>query len=113
MTRVSLMRRPRAQCNSADPEVAPPGVLPTEAKDQMLDRGIERGTTGSARVASTPPAPEFSVPPRERVRADQEAPPPVPGEQPKSCCQKGPIGRGEARSRSSSTEDLQLVAKHG
>jgi hypothetical protein len=55
-----------------------------------------------------------SVPPDERVRAHQEALPPVPGEQLASSCEERPIGVGEARSGGpSSTENLQLVAEHG
>ena len=75
--------------------------------------GIERRTTRSPRRATTPPPQEVSVPPGERVRADEEAPPPVPGEQPGSRCQPRPIGSSEARSRPSPTKDPQLVAEDG
>ncbi len=98
---------------SSDPEVAPPRVLPTESKDQVLDRGIERRTTGPAGAASTPPPRELSVPPDERVRAHQEALPSIPGKQPGSSCQERAIGIGKAGSGPSSTKDLQLVAEHG
>jgi hypothetical protein len=55
-----------------------------------------------------------SVPSRQRVRADQEAPPPVSGQDPGRRCQEGAIGGGEPRPPpSSTTEDLQLVAEHG
>jgi hypothetical protein len=55
---------------------------------------------------------ELSVPSEEGVRADQEAPPPVPGEQPGPPRPRRPIGGGEARSRSSSSENLQLASEH-
>jgi hypothetical protein len=42
----------------SDPEVAPPGILPAHPKDQMLDRGIERRTTG-------PPGPATTLSPQE------------------------------------------------
>jgi hypothetical protein len=59
------------------------------------------------------PAHELPVPPGERVRAHQDAPPSIPGEQTTRCGQERPIGGGEARSHPSSTENLQLVAEHG
>src|SRR5439155_14249355 len=37
-----------------DPGVAPARVLPPQAKDQVFDRGIERGTAGPARGAVAP-----------------------------------------------------------
>src|SRR5918996_6060952 len=109
---------PELQEFPPDPEVAPPRVLPPEAEDHALDRGIERRTTRSPRPATTPPPQEVSVPPGERIRADEEAPPPVPGEQPGSRCQQHPIGSSEVRSRPSPsrpspTEDPQLVAEDG
>jgi len=49
------------------------------------------------------------VPSRQRVRADQEAPPPVPGQDPGHRRWERPIGRGEEDSpAASTTEDLQL-----
>ena len=104
---------PELQEFPPDPEVAPPRVLPPEAKDHALDRGIERRTTRSPRPATTPPPQEVSVPPGERIRADEEAPPPVPGEQPGSCRQPRPIGSCELRSRPSPTKDPQLMAEDG
>jgi len=95
----------------SDAEVAPPGVLPAQPKDQVLELRIERRATRWSAGASTPP-PQVSVPPDESVRADQEAPPPVPGKELGSRCQKRPIGRREARPRPASSEDLQLVAEH-
>jgi hypothetical protein len=105
---------PEFQELPSDPEVAPAGVLPTEPKDQMLDRGTQRRATGPPRAAPAPSLQEGSVPSRQRVRADQEAPPPVSGQDPGHRRQEGPIGRGEEESpASSTTEDLQLVAEHG
>src|ERR687891_240489 len=104
---------PELQEFPPDPEVAPPRVLPPEAEDHALDRGIERRTTRSPRPATTPPPQEVSVSPGERIRVDEEAPPSVPGEQPGSRCQQHPIGSSEVRSRPSPTKDPQLVAEDG
>jgi hypothetical protein len=104
---------PELQEFASDSEVAPPGVLPTESKDQVLDRGIKGRATGTAGPASTPPPRELSVPPDERVLAHHEALPSIPGQQLGSSCQERAIGIGEAGSGPSSTKDLQLVAEHG
>jgi hypothetical protein len=54
------------------------------------------------------------VPSRQRVRADQEAAPPVSRQESSHRREESPIGRGEQESpASSTTEDLQLVAEHG
>jgi hypothetical protein len=103
---------PELQELASDPQVAPSRVLPAEAKDQVLDRWIERGATGGAGAAPEPCPRELSVPPEEGVGPDQEAPPPVPGEQPGSRGQERSIGPGVARSRPSPTENLELVAEH-
>jgi hypothetical protein len=95
-----------------DPEVAPARVLPPQAKDQVLDGGIERGTAGPARGALAP-AHELPVPSGERVRAHQEAPQSIAGEQTSCWGQKCSVGGGEAGSRSSPAEDLQLAAEDG
>ena len=98
---------------ASDPEVAPPGVLPTESKDQVLDRGIERRAAGPAGLTPAPAPRELSVPPDERVGAHQEALPPVAGEQPARRGEERAVGGGEPGPRPSSTKDLQLVAEHG
>ena len=104
---------PELQEFASDSEVAPPGVLPTQSKDQVLDRGIKGRATGPAGRASTPPPRELTVPPDERVRAHHEALPSIPGQQLGSSCQERAIGIGEPGSGPSSTKDLQLVAEHG
>jgi hypothetical protein len=103
---------PELQELPPDPEVALPGILPAQTKDQLFDRGIEWRTTGPARPASST-ARQLSVPPEERVGADQEALPPIPGEEPARRGEEGAVGGGEPRSRPSSAENLQLVAEHG
>jgi hypothetical protein len=95
-----------------DPEEAPPGILPAQPKDQVLDRGIERRTTGRPRATPTSSLQEVPVPSRERVRADQEALPPVPGQDPSRRCEERPIRRGEEDSPAASAEDLELVMEH-
>jgi hypothetical protein len=96
-----------------DPEIAPPGVLPAQAKDQSSDGGIERGTTGPAGSATTPSPQELSVPSGDGVRADQRDPPPVPGEQRSGCRQERLVGGSEQRAGPFSAQNPQLVAQHG
>ena len=103
---------PELQQLPADPEVAPPGVLPPQPKDQVLDRGIERGTIGRPRATPASSLQEVPVPSPQRVRADQEALPPVPGQDPSRCCEERPIRRGEEDSPAASAEDLELVMEH-
>ena len=103
---------PEFQELSSDPEVAPPGILPPQPKDQVLDRGIEPRTTGRPRATPASSLQEVPVPSRERVRADQEALPPVPGQDPSRRCEEGPIRRGEEDSPAASAEDLELVVEH-
>jgi hypothetical protein len=69
---------PELQELPSDPEVAPPGVLPSQPNDQLLDRWIERRTTGGPRATPGSSLQEVPVPSRQRVRADQEALPPLP-----------------------------------
>jgi hypothetical protein len=53
------------------------------------------------------------VPSHQGVRTDQEAPPPVPRQDPSRRREEGPIGCGEQGSPATATEDLELVAEHG
>jgi hypothetical protein len=48
---------------------------------------------------------EVPVPSRQRVRADEEAPPPVSGQVPGRRRQEGPIGRGQQSPPSLAAED--------
>src|SRR6266540_786608 len=79
---------PELQELPSDPEVAPPGVLPSQPKDQVLDRGIERRTTGRPRATPACSPQEVPVPSRQRLRADQEAIPPVSGQDPSRRCEE-------------------------
>jgi len=98
----------------SDPQVAPPGVLSAQPKDRVLDRGIERRTTGRPRATPASCLQEVPVPSRQGLRADQEALPPVPGQGQGCRCEERPIRRGEEDSPAASAEDLQLVAEdHG
>ncbi len=103
---------PEFQELPSDPEVAPPGVLPSQAKDQVLDRGIEPRTTGRPRATPASSLQEVPVPSPQRVRADREALPPVPGQDPSRRCEERPIRRGEEDPPAASVEDLELVAEH-
>jgi len=95
----------------SDPEVAPPGVLASQPNDQVLDRGIERRATGRPRAAPASSVQEVPVPSCQRVRADQEALPPVPGQDPSRRREERPIRRGEEDSPAASAEDLELVVE--
>jgi hypothetical protein len=103
---------PELQELPSDPEVAPPWVLPSQPKDQVLDRGIERRTTGRPRARPASSLQQVPVPSRQRVRAHQEALPPVPGQDPSRRREERPIRRGEEDSPAASSEDLELVVKH-
>jgi hypothetical protein len=52
------------------------------------------------------------VPSHQGARTDQEAPAPVPGQDPSRGREQGPIGRGEQDSPAAATKDLELVAEH-
>lgn len=95
-----------------DPEVSPPRVPPTQTTDQLLDRGIEGRTTGpAARASRTPPQRALGAigggcpgrPGSSSTGPGRATGPPRP---------RRPIGGGEARSRSSSSENLQLASEH-
>jgi hypothetical protein len=102
---------PELQELAPDPEVAPSGILPSQTKDQLLDRGIDGRATRPAGPVS-PTDRELSVPPDERVSADQEALPPVRREESGRRGEERPISGGEPGSHPSSPEDLQLMAEH-
>jgi len=59
---------PEFQELPADPEVAPPGVLLPQPKDQVPDRGIEPRTTGRPRATPASSLQEVPVPSRQGVR---------------------------------------------
>jgi hypothetical protein len=103
---------PELQELPSDPEVAPPWVLPSQPKDQVLDRGIERRTTGRPRARPASSLQQVPVPSRQRVRAHQEALPPVPGQDPSRRREERPIRRGEQGSPAAPAEDLELVVEH-
>jgi hypothetical protein len=104
---------PEFQELPSDPEVAPPEVLSAQPKDQvMLDGGIERRTTGRSRAPPTPPTHQVPAPSPQRVRADQEALPPVPGQGTSCRREEGPIRRGEEDPPAASAEDLELATEH-
>ena len=52
------------------------------------------------------------MPSRERVRADEEALPPVPGQNPSRRRKERAIRRGEEDSPATALEDLELVVEH-
>jgi hypothetical protein len=68
---------PELQELPSNPEVGPSGILPARPKDQVPDRGIERRTTGRPRATPASSLQQVLMPSRQRVRADQEALPPV------------------------------------
>ncbi len=103
---------PELQEFPTDPEVAPPGILPAQPKDQVPDRGIQRRATGRPRASPASSLEEVPVPSPQRVRADQEALPPVPGQGPSRCREEGSIRGGEEDPPTISAEDLQLLVEH-
>jgi hypothetical protein len=51
------------------------------------------------------------VPPKERLRTDQERRPPSTGQQPAERCHEQPVAASKSRSADLALEDHQLVAK--
>ena len=98
----------------ADPHVAPPGVLPAKAKDQIAQLGIDPRT-------SRPPAPprsllalELAAPALQRVGDNREAGPPLLREEPAYGGEEGSVGGAVAGPLPPPPgEDPQLMPQHG
>ncbi len=98
----------------ADPHVAPPGVLPAKAKDQIAQLGIDPRT-------SRPPAPprsllalELAAPALQRVGDNREAGPPLLREEPAYGSEEGSVGGAVAGPLPPPPgEDPQLMPQHG
>src|SRR5439155_19929625 len=97
---------------SPDPLVAPPGVLPSQPQDQVSDLRIQGGPTGRTVGPGPLPGHELAVPPQQRLRPDQEGSPPIPGQDPASGCQEGPIGWSKDGPLHLPPEHGELVAQH-
>jgi len=96
-----------------DPQVAPPGVFPSQAKDQLAQFGIDRRASRPAARPRVHSALELAAPALERLGHDSEGRPPLPGEEPARRGEEGPVGGAVAGPLPSPGEHPQLMAEHG
>ena len=96
-----------------DSQVAPPGVLPSQAKDQLAQFGIDRRTPRPPVRPRSLPGLKLAAPPLERLGHDREGGPPLFGEEPAGGGEEGPVGGGVAGPLPSPGEHSELMAEHG
>jgi hypothetical protein len=75
-----------------DPQVAPPGVLPAHAEDQLAQLGIDGRTARTAAPLRSGPALELPAPALQRVGHNLEGGPPLLREAPAHGGEEGPVG---------------------
>ena len=99
---------------SLDPDASPPGVLPPEANDQILDLWVERRATEPPSPAKRPlPPHELAVPPKQGLRRHEKAGPSVPGKHPAARRDENAVHASEPRSPGLPPEHGELVSEHG
>ncbi len=96
-----------------DPHVAPPGVLPSQAKDQFAKRRIDRGTPRPPASSSVLPSLELASPAPERLGHDREGRPPLPGKEPARSGEEGQVCGPVAGPVPPPVKDPQLVPEDG
>jgi len=104
---------PKLEELALDPQVAPPGVLPSQAKDQLAQFGIDRRASRPAARPRVHSALELAAPALERLGHDSEGRPPLPGEEPARRGEEDPVGGAVAGPLPSPGEHPQLMAEHG
>jgi hypothetical protein len=100
---------PQFEQLAPDPLIAPPGVLLSQAEDQLSDHGIEGGTSGRAAWSGPLRGDELPVPPEQGLGADEERVPRL--------SRKGPtrgalVGCAVNRSLHLPAQDGDLVSQH-
>jgi len=93
-----------------DPEVAPPGVLPRQAADQLHGLFGKGWTTWSAVREGPAPADQRAVPSEDCLRRDEERSPELLGYESGQEGDEGTVGPGEAGTGDLAAEHSQLVA---
>ena len=95
-----------------DAQVAPAGVLPRQAHDQLGGLRRQRWTADVAvRIGPAPPD-ERPVPAKDRLGRDEERRPPLSGNQPGESGDERPIRPAEAGTGDLASQHGQLVAQH-
>jgi hypothetical protein len=95
---VAPIQTPKLSQLAPDADAFPPGVLPTEADDQIPDAGIERRAAESLPPSIGPlPPHQLAVPAKEGLRRDQEGGPPLPRQQPAGRREEDSIDPSEAK----------------
>jgi hypothetical protein len=98
---------------TADPLVAPAGVLPAEADEEVPDVGLDRRPAGLTRPLVRPlPPDEFPVPAEQGLRPDHERGPAAPRQRPARRRQQDPIETGEPRALHLPLQHLHLMPEH-
>jgi hypothetical protein len=95
-----------------DPLVAPAGILPCQADDQLLGSSIKRWTAGPTTGIGPHSGDQAAVPAHQRLRLDEQARPAGPRQHAANGSQQGPIGRLEPWSRNLAAQHGELVAQH-
>jgi hypothetical protein len=96
-----------------DPQVAPPGVLPSHAEDQLAQFGIDGRTARTAARLRSRPALELPAPALQRVGDNREGGPPLLREATAHGGEEGPVGDAVAGPLPPTGEEPQLMAQHG
>jgi hypothetical protein len=111
---VAPTRMPSLRSSPLYPDVAPSGVLPRQAKDQVPGLGVDRGTPRPPQPPVDPLAPdELAVPAKQRLWRDEERGPAFSAESPGSRGEEGSVEHTERRTSDLSPQDFQLVPKDG
>ena len=94
-----------------DALVAPAGVLPLQADDQLLDLLVERRPPRSTTRVGPCAGDQAAVPAQQGLGPDQEARPASAGQGAADGGEQGPVGRFELRSWSLAAEHGELMAQ--
>jgi hypothetical protein len=95
-----------------DAEVAPPGILPGQAQDQ-LDGLVGKGrTTFSTMGVGPAPANKRAVPAKDRLRCDEERTPALARYETSEEGNEGTVGPGEAGTCNLAAQHGQLVTEY-
>jgi hypothetical protein len=95
-----------------DAEIAPPGILPDQAQDQ-LDGLVGKGrTTWSTMGVGPAPANKRAVPAKDRLRCDEERTPVLARYETSEEGNEGTVGPGEAGTSDLAAQHGELVAQY-
>ncbi len=95
-----------------DAQIAPPGVVSSQAADQLLGLFRKGRTTWSAVRVCPALLDQRAMPAQDRLWADEERPPALPRYEASQECNESTVGPGEAGTGDLPAKHGQLVAKH-